>query len=116
LEITSPEVTLRLWKGRSARGWVKKEPQDDDFKFEQPKLLMRSVMMLVEQGVLSKDILKDVLGIPLKNLEELCCLPAGYFSAGHESRVVDIRLRSNPHSKSSSHERQESSVLNFPTR
>ena len=116
LEITSPEVTLRLWKGRSARGWVKKEPQDDDFKFEQPKLLKRSVMMLVEQGILSRDVLKDVLGVPIKSLEELCCLPGGYFLSDHQSRVVDIRLRSNSSSVPSSHGRTESSILNFPVR
>ena len=116
LEISSPEVTLRLWKARSARGWVKKEPLDEEFEFETPKLLKRSVMMLVEHKILSKDALRDVLGVPTSILEELCCLPSGYFSANDKDRVVDIRLRQKEQNKSTSNEKKGSAILQFPNR
>lgn len=116
LEISSHDVALRLWKARSARGWVKKEPLDDDFEFELPKLLKRSVMMLVEHKILSKDTLRDVLGAPVADLEELCCLPSGYFSAIEKDQVVDIRLRQKEQRKSAFEGGKSSTVLQFPSR
>lgn len=116
LEISSPDVALRLWKARSARGWVKKEPLDDDFEFELPKLLKRSIMMLVEHKILNKNTLRDVLGIPVNDLEELCCLPSGYFSLSEKDQVVDIRLRRKEQNRPTPGGGKGSSVLQFPSR
>lgn len=112
LEIISPDSVVRLWKGRSARGWVKKEPLDDLIEFEQPKLLKRSVMMLVENNILTRDSLRDVLGMPARDMEELCSLPAGYFSGELENIVVDLRLKSRV-SKAASGS-SSAAVLSFP--
>ncbi|MGV6475038.1 ImmA/IrrE family metallo-endopeptidase [Azotobacter vinelandii] len=114
LEIIDADTASRLWKGRSARRWTKSEPLDDVLEFEQPKLLRRSVMMLVEQKILSKESLRDILGIPLKDLEELCTLPRGYLNGASSESVVDIRLRASSAGKKSSHFEQAASILKFP--
>jgi len=96
LELIDSDATARLWKGRSARGWVKKEPLDDSFEFEQPKLLKRSVMMLIENKILTKASLRKHLGMPEPLLEELVNLPTGYFSDEQRNTVIDIRLKPRP--------------------
>ena len=47
----SEEYQRRLWKYYSARGWRRSEPQDDVFEPEHPRLLSRSVRLLVEEKV-----------------------------------------------------------------
>ncbi|MFV0279000.1 MAG: helix-turn-helix domain-containing protein, partial [Parahaliea sp.] len=51
LALLNEQLELRLWKGRSARKWTKGEPGDDAIPFEQPKLMMRGVHLLVDNGV-----------------------------------------------------------------
>jgi len=116
LEIIDSDVSARLWKGRSARRWTKSEPLDDIIGFEQPKLLKRSVMMLVEQKILSMEALRDILGVPLKDLEELCTLPKGYLTEGSSESVVDIRLRGSSAGRKPPGQEQTASVLRFPKR
>lgn len=93
LELINEQTALRLWKARSARGWVKKEPLDDELIIEKPKLLQRSIFMLVENKILDKESIKNILGVPEAVTEELCNLPTGYFQTEHRNNVIDIRLR-----------------------
>lgn len=51
LGIIDDDQKLRLFKGRSARGWIKGEPYDDFFPFEQPRLLNRAVKLLTDQQI-----------------------------------------------------------------
>lgn len=115
LELVSPEAGIRLWKARSARGWVKSEPLDDSIPFEQPKLLSRSVQMLVENKILSKDQLRNELGLPTARLERLCNLPKDYFSTSSKDRVLDLRLRtSSSKTSNSTIANGHQKVLHFP--
>lgn len=50
LGIIDDDQKLRLFKARSARGWIKGEPYDNYIKFEQPRLLNRAIKMLVENN------------------------------------------------------------------
>ncbi|MEG0065128.1 MAG: XRE family transcriptional regulator [Pseudomonas sp.] len=93
LEIINETTTTRLWKARSARGWVKGEPMDADFDFERPQLIARGVKMLVEHKVLSRSQLRQLLGLPLPTLESLCSLDKGYFTLPDQSQVIDMQLR-----------------------
>lgn len=93
LEIISEQTALRLWKARSARGWTKREPLDESLASEEPKLLGRSIRMLVENKILDTVTLRRILGAPTKVLEELCTLPEGYFEEGGAGNVVELRLR-----------------------
>lgn len=113
LNVVDDEAVVRLWKGRSARGWVKKEPLDEEFSFEQPKLISRSVKMIIENDILTKNQLKEILGVPSEKLEELCALEKGYFQSNDEQKIIDIRIRAN--SPRETHARSTSGVvLGFP--
>ncbi|GAB2801550.1 XRE family transcriptional regulator [Halomonas shantousis] len=114
LEITNEAVTERLWKGRSARGWVKQEPLDKESRFEQPKLLMRGVHMLVDHQVLTKHQLRDILGLPTEITEELCNLRKGYFDISPEQNVVPLKFRKKEKSNRTSF--KEAEVINLNKR
>lgn len=94
LEIISREAASKLWKARSARGWVKREPNDDFLSLEEPKLLSRSINMLIENNVLSKSMLRDIIGIPTKIIEDLCNLPENYFNEDRKDKVIELHLKS----------------------
>jgi hypothetical protein len=92
--IGEQELT-NLWKLRSARGWRKAEPMDHHSTPEQPRLLKRSVGLIVESGILARESMPDRFGLSAFDIENLAGLPMGYFKPV-ESRVVDInaiRLR-----------------------
>lgn len=114
LEIINDTTTTRLWKARSARGWVKGEPMDSEFEFERPQLVARGVKMLVENKVLSRSQVRQLLGLPLSILETLCSLDEGYFDLPDQSQVIDMQLR-----KRSARERffnETAEILGFPSR
>lgn len=87
LGITSEEYERRLWKHYSARGWRKNEPLDDTLTSEEPRLLARSVRLLVEEGVRSKDDLLVDFRLHGPDVESLCGLPRG-FMTGEKAEVV----------------------------
>lgn len=104
LGVISDTVAQRLWKARSARGWVHCEPNDDSMVIEEAKLLNRSVRMLVENKILNKDAIKNIIGLPVDTIEEICGLPKKYFSNEENVNIIDLRLRAkstknNPFSK-----------------
>lgn len=95
LEIIDEDQKLRLFKSRSARGWTRGEPYDDQFPFEQPRLLNRAVRMLVDQGVVDRQELAHRLGLSHVLLESLCGLPSGYFNNRHqEKNLVELKTKS----------------------
>lgn len=81
LELTSEEYERRLWKHYSARGWRKSEPLDDVLTSEEPRLLARSVRLLVEEGVRSKNDLLVDFRLNGPDVESLCGLPRGFMTS-----------------------------------
>ncbi|MGY2260203.1 helix-turn-helix domain-containing protein [Pseudomonas sp. SDO55104_S430] len=114
LEIINETTTTRLWKARSARGWVKGEPMDGDFDFERPLLITQGVKMLVENKVLSRSQVRQLLGLPLPVLESLCSLDEGYFTLPDQSQVIDMQLRKRPAREMFFGEAAE--ILGFPNK
>ncbi|MBP1127198.1 MULTISPECIES: ImmA/IrrE family metallo-endopeptidase [Pseudomonas] len=114
LEIINDTTTTRLWKARSARGWVKGEPMDSDFGFEKPQLIARGVKMLVENDVLSRSQVRQLLGLPLHIMENLCSLDEGYFNLPDKSQVIDIQLRKRSARETFFSETAE--ILGFPSK
>lgn len=89
LDMIDEEYQRRLWKHYSARGWRKNEPQDDNLIPESPRLLARSVKLLIDERVRShRDLLED-FRLSAGDIESLCGLPRG-FMGGNEAEIVPM--------------------------
>ncbi|MBD3894937.1 ImmA/IrrE family metallo-endopeptidase [Halomonas sp. ML-15] len=97
LSLLSEQLELRLWKGRSARKWTKGEPGDEAFAIEQPKLMMRGVHLLVDNGIFERAELAHQIGLPPETIEMLCNLRPGYLSTQPDAgdNVVPLKLKRN---------------------
>lgn len=93
LGIVTDDYATRLWKNYSGRGWRRGEPMDSDTPFEETRLLKRAVSMIVDSKVLTREALRDYLGLGAHDLEALCGLEAGYFSVSERRSVGDVRMK-----------------------
>ena len=78
LRLVTDDHARRLWINRTRRGWRAKEPLDDRLPVETPRLLYRSVAALLSERVQSRAEILSALSLPLKDVEELACLPDGF--------------------------------------
>ena len=81
LRLMGEEFERRLWKHFSSRGWRKSEPLDDTLPTEEPRLLNRSVRLLVEERVRSREELLSDFRLHAQDVESLCGLKLGYMTA-----------------------------------
>lgn len=91
LSIISDDDALNLRKRLSFYGYRKREPLDDQIPHERPRLLRRSITLLVDNGLVTKGDLLAKFKLPPVELEYLCGLDRGYFSDGNS--VVDLSLK-----------------------
>lgn len=68
----------KMWINIGRRGWRKKEPYDDELRPESPRLLRRSIEMLVDNNIKTKDQILMDLATSAADLEPLAGLPNGY--------------------------------------
>lgn len=83
LGLITEEHAGRLFKYSSARGWTRGEPDDDGLAIEQPRLLERSIRLLLTQGGFSVERLLAELRLAPADIEALAGLPAGLLSKGN---------------------------------
>ena len=81
LHILSEKFEPRLWKHYSSRGWRTSEPLDELLDAENPRLLARSVQLLVDEKVRDRRSLLTDFRLQGKDVEALCGLRPGYMSA-----------------------------------
>lgn len=93
LGMIGDEYEQRLWKHYSARGWRKAEPLDDSLPVETPRLLSRSVRMLIDERIRTREQLLDDFRLPGSDVESLCGLPRGFMSAQGADLVTLPRLK-----------------------
>jgi Zn-dependent peptidase ImmA (M78 family)/transcriptional regulator with XRE-family HTH domain len=93
LGMLSEEYQRRLWKHYSTRGWRKSEPLDDELELEYPRLLSRSVRLLVEERVRNRKALLSDFRLHGPDVEALCGLPEGYMTdeATNVTRLVKLK-------------------------
>ena len=95
LGILSEEQVKRSWINLSRRGWRKKEPLDDVLPVEIPHLLSRSVELLVDSGVKTRDQILVDLASSAEDLGDLACLPPGYMSGKQSNVIIMPKVRAN---------------------
>ncbi|MCC7701457.1 ImmA/IrrE family metallo-endopeptidase [Janthinobacterium sp. GW460P] len=88
LGLLSDEEKLALFKRRSARWGSKAEPGDEKWNPELPRLLRRTVELLVNEGILPAESLPRHLGLSPLDIQKLCGLRNNYFDAPGE--VIDL--------------------------
>jgi Zn-dependent peptidase ImmA (M78 family)/transcriptional regulator with XRE-family HTH domain len=93
LDMLSEEYQRRLWKYYSARGWRKSEPLDDALEPEYPRLLSRSIRLLAEERVRSREELLSDFRLHGADVEALCGLPRGYMTAKPADVVTLPKLK-----------------------
>ncbi len=99
LGIITEEFQTRMWKHYSARGWRKNEPLDGELLPEVPRLLARSIRLLLGERVQTRRNLLDAFRLPTSDVESLCGLPRG-FMAAEEAEVVKLpNLKERPESE-----------------
>jgi Zn-dependent peptidase ImmA (M78 family)/transcriptional regulator with XRE-family HTH domain len=102
LDMIGDEYEQRLWKHYSSRGWRKAEPLDDTLASEAPRLMARSVRLLIDEQVRTREQLLDDIRLPPSDVESICGLPRGYMSSSGGDLVTLPRLRAREQSSDES--------------
>jgi Zn-dependent peptidase ImmA (M78 family)/DNA-binding Xre family transcriptional regulator len=93
LDIIDDDEKQSLFKRRSARWGAKSEPLDDSRAPESPRLLRRSIELIVESGAMPLESIPSAMGLSPDDVQSIAGLPESYFRG--PARVVDLaRLRS----------------------
>lgn len=82
LDIVSDQEKIYLFKRRSARWGAKSEPYDNSRKPEQPRVLRRTIEMLVNEGIITLDSIPGHIGLSKSDIEMLAGLPEDYLEEG----------------------------------
>jgi len=92
LRLVSPSRATSLWKARSARGWTKQEPFDDELFPEHPRTFERAFGMISDHGLASRDAVLAATQLPARDIERLAGLGDGFLD-GEPTRVYAIGPR-----------------------
>ena len=92
LNIIDDDVEQSLFKRRSARWGGKSEPGDGDRVPERPRLLRRTIDLLVDENVMPLEGIPRHIGLSARDIELLCGLPEDFFQ-GKADVVQLARLR-----------------------
>lgn len=113
LGIISEEESQTLFKRRSARWGVKSEPGDGDRPPEKPRLLRRTIDLLVDEHIMPLETIPRHIGLAARDVEMLAGLPEGYF-LGKSNLVQLAKLRASMATANKPTGPQSSTVLQFP--
>jgi Zn-dependent peptidase ImmA (M78 family) len=95
VEILSDAAAQRLWKYRATRGWHRREPLDDptETPVEEPRLLRRSIELIVDSKVRSKSDLQNDICLNAADVEMLASLPVNYFAESASIVAFEPKLK-----------------------
>jgi len=94
LDLVDENQKIALFKRRSARWGAKSEPGDGERTPERPRLLKRTIDLLVEEKVMPLESVPVHLGLSEADLEMLTSLSEGYFR-GHNNVLQFARMKEN---------------------
>jgi Zn-dependent peptidase ImmA (M78 family)/transcriptional regulator with XRE-family HTH domain len=115
LGLMTEEYERRLWKHYSARGWRKVEPLDETLQPEKPRLLARSVRLLIDERIRRRTELLEEFRLPAMDVESLCGLPRSYMTTDEAEVVALPRLRAKSDDDSAPPD-SVGSIVQFPRR
>jgi Zn-dependent peptidase ImmA (M78 family)/transcriptional regulator with XRE-family HTH domain len=83
----------RALVNHARRGWKTREPHHPEVQAESPKLLARGIRLLIEEGGRHPHAVLTELGLAASDVEDLACLPRGYFAGCSVQNQTTLRLR-----------------------
>lgn len=98
LGIIDSDDKLSLFKRRSARWGAKSEPGDDKREPEQPRLLRRTIELLISSGVMPASAIPRHLGLSPRDVEAIASLHDGYFDG--PAQVIELATLRTPQKNS----------------
>ncbi|WP_316163741.1 XRE family transcriptional regulator [Bradyrhizobium sp. SZCCHNRI20481] len=104
LEIIPEGYDTDLYKLYSAKGWNRQEPLDQEWPMNEPRLLRDALNVIVSAGVRTKnDLLAVEFTMSPKDIENLACLPQGWFTekTGEVVQLKQLGERGSPKGDSS---------------
>jgi Zn-dependent peptidase ImmA (M78 family)/transcriptional regulator with XRE-family HTH domain len=108
LGIIDTDYKMQLFRNLSMRGWRKQEPLDDEVLVERPRLLRRSIELIVREHVCAAhDLLESRIGLSEDDVCKLASLPPDFFSSGIDEGL-NVKLRNETSAANDS-------VIEFPT-
>ena len=108
---------LSLFKRRSARWGAKSEPGDDKRTPEQPRLLRRTVELLIDSGVMPAPAVPRHLGLSPRDVEALAGLRDGFFDGlGEVIELATLRNATSGQSTNNDQTKATGSVIQFSRR
>lgn len=117
LGIITDEEKLTLFKRRSARWGAKSEPGDDKRTPEEPRLLRRSVELILEAGIMDRASLQPVFGLSSGDIESVCGLPGGFLGeSGEVIELASLKSVRTPSNAARTTHIQGNNVLTFKRR
>jgi Zn-dependent peptidase ImmA (M78 family) len=96
LELVSQDKYERAFRDLSRRGYRKREPLDDVQPVEVPQVLARSIQMMLDERVTTRDALMHQLPYSHDDVEVLACLPRGFLEASTWGELAELKLRATP--------------------
>ena len=93
LGMLTEEYRVRIWKHYSSRGWRRAEPLDDTLELERPRLLSRSIRLLLDEQVRSRADLLAEFRLNAADAEALCGLPRGFMTSEAADVVTMPKLK-----------------------
>ncbi|NII56110.1 XRE family transcriptional regulator [Luteibacter sp. SG786] len=91
LKLISEGDKVALFKRRSARWGVKSEPGDAGWAPEQPRLLRRTIELLLAEGVMTTEGVARHFGLSEQDVEMLTGLPENYLKGPAEVLQMPVR-------------------------
>jgi Zn-dependent peptidase ImmA (M78 family)/transcriptional regulator with XRE-family HTH domain len=116
LELTTDLETKNLWIAYTRRGYRRQEVLDREIgPPAELRLLRRSIELLVEERIKSPDQISAEIALPEKEIEQLCGLRPGYFSAPTAPPVINLP-RPKQQGQASAPRLSSSSLIEFSKR
>lgn len=101
-----------LWRSLSRRGWRTREPFDDEFEPEYPRLLRRSIDLLLDNGMSPAHDLETEFGLRARDIESVLGIPDGYLTG--DDSVKLLRFPAPRASKTGASSETGAPVIRFP--